>query len=78
MQNMVTLYKGDALYKVFFDTNRETQDFENIRIRDASGEPLLVVNREELDAIKDCIAQEIILATMDLAAEFKAGTVLPC
>lgn len=78
MQNMISVARGSKTYRVFFDANMETKDFENIRVRDEHNEPVLTLYREDIDALKDLIAEEVILATMELAAEFKAGTIVRC
>jgi hypothetical protein len=78
MQNMISVARGPKTYRVFFDTNMDTKDFENIRVRDEYNEPVLTLHREDITALKDLIAEEIILATMELAAEFKAGTIVRC
>lgn len=78
MQNMIRLKIGGKEYNCFFSINRESKDFEGISLRDPAGEPLLEIYDDELDAIKDVIAQEIILTSFELQSAMKAGTFLPC
>ena len=78
MQNMIQLQRQGKLFNVFFDANRDTHDFENIRVREVGGEPLLVVTRQDMEAIKELIAEEIILATLQLASRFKSGDAVHC
>lgn len=78
MQNMIRLKIGGKEYDCFFSINRESKDFESISFRDPAGESLLAIFDDELEAIKDVIAQEIILTSFELQNAMKAGTFLPC
>ena len=78
MQNMISVARGEQTFKVFFDMNRETQDFENINVRDGNGEPVLTLYRADIEALKELIAEEVILATVQLTAAFKSGNINRC
>lgn len=78
MQNMIRLKVSGVEYNCFFSINRESKDFESISLRDANNEPLLTIYEDQLEAIKDVIAQEIILTSYEVQSAMKAGTFLPC
>lgn len=73
MQNMISVARGPKAFRVFFDVNREAMDFDNISVRDESNEPVLTLHRADIDALKDIIAAEVILAATEAAAMFKGG-----
>lgn len=73
MQSMIRVNRGSKTYRVFFDSNLDTQDFENIRIRDEKGEPPLALTSGDIESLKDLIAQEVILATLTAANFYKGG-----
>lgn len=77
MQNMIQLQKRGKLFNVFFDMNRETEDFDNILVRTSSGETLQL-SPEDLEKIKDLITEEVVASTMELALAFKSGTMVAC
>lgn len=76
MQNMISVNRGIKSYRVFFDVNREKMDFDNIKVRDEHNQPVLTLHREDIDALKDLIAEEVILAAAEATAMIKAGNVL--
>lgn len=76
MDNMISVLKDDRHFRVFFNINRERQDFENIRVRDSNNEPVLTLRAPDIEALKDIIAEEVILATMQATNAFKDGTFL--
>jgi len=78
MQNMISVARGQQTFKVFFDMNRETQDLENINVREGNGEPVLTLYRADIEALKELIAEEVILATVQLTAAFKSGNINRC
>lgn len=71
MRNMIQLAKGDATYSVFFDFNRETQDFDNVIVK--LGRFTVPVGNEEMEQLKDTIALEVQLSAIELAAIYKSG-----
>lgn len=70
MDSMIRVEKNGKPFRVFFTINRERQDFENIRVRDGENKPLTIMHRDDIEALKDIIAQEIIVATGQLAAMY--------
>lgn len=76
MQNMISVNRGIKSFRVFFDVNRDKMDFDNIRVRDEYGEPVLTLHRQDIDALKDLIAEEVILAAEEMTQMIKAGNVL--
>jgi len=76
MQNMISVNRGPKSYRVFFNVNRESMDFDNIAVHDEWDEPVRSLQPQDIEALKDIIAQEVILATMEVAAMFKSGNVL--
>lgn len=76
MQNMISVNRGPKAYRVFFDVNREAMDFDNIAVHDERNEPVRSLQPQDIEALKDIIAQEVILAAMEATAMVKAGNVL--
>lgn len=72
MQNMISVNRGPKSYSVLFDINNESQDFENIRVQ-AHGEPPLALKPHDIEALKDIIAAEVIVAVASAAALYKEG-----
>jgi hypothetical protein len=71
MQNMIQLAKGKHKFDVFFDMNRDTQDFENVKVKFQG--KIVPVPDTEMEELKDTIALEWNLSVIELAKIYQSG-----
>lgn len=72
MENFTTFQRYGRTVACYFTINRDTQDFENIRVVDRLGGEV-PLEPADIEILKDLLTEDIVFATMQFKNMIAAG-----